>query len=142
MFISLILGPFTAFFELLFFALVNSKSPQSIQTSMFLFLSFVQLIVIVSIRNHDYFWKGKKPSLLLSSAMIAAFVVSLALPYIPIFARLFSFTPLPLSELAIIPALVLVYLFLLDLIKVWYFRAAEKVVSPPSHVQKSAQRVA
>ena len=59
MFISLILGSFTAFFELLFFALVNSKSPQSIQTSMFLFLSFVQLIVIVSIRNHDYFWKGK-----------------------------------------------------------------------------------
>ncbi len=142
MFISLILGSFTAFFELFFFALVNSKSPQSIQTSMFLFLTFVQLIVIVSIRNHDFFWKGKKPSLLLSSAMIMAFVVSLALPYIPIFARLFSFIPLPLGELAIILALVLVYLFLLDLIKVWYYRAVEKVVTLPSHVQKSAQRVA
>ena len=142
MLISLMLGSFTALFELLFFALVNFKSPQFIQTSMFLFLTFIQLIVIVSIRNHDHFWKGKKPSLLLSSAIIVAFVVSLALPYIPIVARLFSFTPLPLGELAIILALVLVYLFLLDLIKVWYYRAVEKDVTLPPHVQKFAQRLA
>lgn len=53
--ISLLLGSCTALFELLYFALVSSRSVGFVQTSMFLFLTLLQLIVIVSIRNHDYF---------------------------------------------------------------------------------------
>lgn len=128
MLISLILGSLTAFFELLFFVLVKSRSPSFIQTSMFLYLTFLQLFVIVSIRNKDHFWKGKRPSWLLSIAIFLAFLVSLALPYIPVFGSLFHFIPLPLVELAIILALVVVYVFVLDFVKVWYHEIAVREV--------------
>lgn len=126
MFISLILGSLTALFELLFFLLVRLRSALFIQTSMFLYLTFIQLFVIVSIRNRDHFWRGERPSWLLSGAIFLAFVASLALPYIPIFGGLFHLIPLSLVELVIILALVVVYVFVLDFIKVWYYRITEK----------------
>ena len=129
-FISLLLGTLTTLFEIFFFAFVRMQAPLFVQTSMFLYLTFLQLFVIVSIRNRDHFWKGKRASLLLSTAISLAFLFSLALPYIPIFARLFSFTPLPLQELFIILALVVIYVFVLDVVKVWYYRILPLVQKP------------
>jgi P-type Mg2+ transporter len=137
MLISLVLGSCTALFELFYFGLVTFRVPLYIQTSMFLFLTFLQLIVIVSIRNHDYFWRGTRPSPLLAAAIALAFIVSLALPYIPLSARLFSFTPLPLQELAIVVGLAVIYLVVLDVIKVWYYRRVEKTLANTSHASKA-----
>jgi Mg2+-importing ATPase len=121
-FISLVLGTLTTLFVMLFFALIRAYQPLAFQTNMFLFLTFLQLVVIVSIRNHEHFWKGTRPSLLLSGAMFAALLVSLALPYIPPLASLFSFTALPPVALGIILALSVIYIFVLDTVKVWYYR--------------------
>lgn len=137
--ISLVLGSCTALFELLYFALITSRPPLFIQTSMFLFLSSLQLIVIVSIRTHDFFWRGTRPSTLLAATIALAFVTSLALPYIPFTAHLFSFTPLPLQELAIVIGLAMLYVVVLDLIKVWYYRSREKNAPPIPNVLPSAQ---
>ena len=126
MFISVLLGSLTALFELLFFALVQFKSPLFIQTSMFLCLTCIQLIVIVAVRNRNHFWRGKRPSWLLAIAIALACVVSLALPSLTVFKNLFHFTPLPLQEFAIILALLVVYVFVLDLVKVWYYRIVER----------------
>jgi magnesium-transporting ATPase (P-type) len=136
MFISLILGSFTTLFELLFFALIKSRSSLFVETSMFLYLTCIQLVVIVSIRNQKHFWRGKKPSLLLFSAISLALVGSLALPYLPVFEHLFFFVPLPSSELAIILALVVIYVFALDRIKIWYYNIVEKRVTKSSGDQK------
>jgi magnesium-transporting ATPase (P-type) len=138
--ISLVLGSCTALFELLYFGLVNSRSLPFVQTSMFLFLTLLQFIVIVSIRNHSYFWRGVRPSLLLAAAVVVAFVGSFALPYIPITARLFSFTPLSLQDLAVVLGLALVYLGVLDLIKVRYYRRADRNDSRPVDARTSAQK--
>jgi P-type Mg2+ transporter len=124
--ISLVLGSYTAIYELLYFAFATWRALPSIQTSMFLFLTFLQLLVIVSIRNRDFFWRGTRPSALLATAIALTFVVSLALPYIPFSAYLFSFTPLPLQELAIVVGLAVAYVIILDVIKVWYYRIVEK----------------
>jgi P-type Mg2+ transporter len=137
--ISLVLGSCTTLFELLYFALVSSRSLIFVQTSMFLFLTLLPLIVIVSIRNHDYFWRGTRPSTLLATAVALAFVVSFALPYIPLTAHLFSFTPLPLQEVAIVVGLALVYLVVLDVIKVQYYKRADKDASRLLDTQTSAQ---
>jgi Mg2+-importing ATPase len=132
MFISIILGSFTTLFELIFFVLIKSISPHLIQTSMFLYLTFIQLIVIASVRNQDHFWRGKRPSWLLIIAIALAFVVSLALPYLTIFEIWFRFTPLPPGVLALILGLVVVYVFLLDTIKVWYYRIVERATKKTS----------
>ena len=127
--ISLLLGSCTALFELLYFALISFRAPMYIQTSMFLFLSMLQLVVIISIRNRDYFWRGTRPSLLLALAIALAFIVSLGLPFVPLTAHLFSFTPLPLQELAIVVGLTVLYIGVLDMVKVWYSRREKKNVS-------------
>jgi len=97
---------------------------------MFLFLSVLQLVVIVSIRNHDYFWRGVKPSPLLGAAVALACLVSFALPYLPPTARLFTFAPLPVQELAIVVGLALTYVVVLDVVKVWFYRRADKDAPP------------
>jgi len=123
--LSLVLGVPTALFELLYFALVSSRPLLFVQTSMFLFLTLLQFIVIVSIRNRDFLWRGVRPSTLLASAVALALVIAFALPYVPPTARLFSFTPLPLQELAIVAGLALVYLVILDVTKVRYYRRVD-----------------
>ena len=136
--LSLVLGIPTALFELLYFLLVSSRPLLFVQTSMFLFLTLLQFIVIVSIRNRDFLWRGVRPSTLLGTAVGLAAAISFALPYIPLTARLFSFTPLPLQELAIVVGLALVYLVILDVIKVWYYRRAGKGAARSHDVQPSA----
>jgi len=128
----------TALFELLCFALVSFRPLLFVQTSMFLFLTLLQFIVIVSIRNRDFLWKGVRPSTLLASAVALALAVSFALPYIPPTAHLFTFTPLPLQELAIVVGLALVYLVILDVIKVLYYRRADKGAARSLDGQTSA----
>ncbi len=124
--ISVVLGTCTALFELLFFAFVTTRAPLYIQTSMFIFLTLLQLVVIVSIRHRTLFWKGSGPSPILGIAMALAFIVSVALPYIPFTARLFNFYPLPLLELGLALGLSVAYVVILDLVKVWYYRSVEK----------------
>ena len=138
MMLVVVLGVPTALFELLYFALVSSRSLLFVQTSMFLFLTLLQFLVIVSIRNRDFFWRGTRTSTLLTSAVALAVVVSFALPYIPPTARLFSFTPLPLPDLLIVIGLGLLYLVVLDAIKVLYYRRVHKGVSSTHEIQPSA----
>jgi len=76
----------------------------------------------------------------LATAVALAFVGSFALPYIPFTARMFSFTPLPLQDLAIVVGLALVYLGVLDVIKVRYYRRADKNDSRSLDAQTSAQK--
>ncbi len=122
LFLSLVLGTLTALFELAFFATLKTRASPFEQTSLFLFFSFTQLVVIFSIRNKEHFWKARPPSRLLLSAIVGTFVVTLALPYIGPIAALFNFTPLPLRELAIILAMTALYVVVLDIVKVWYFK--------------------
>jgi Mg2+-importing ATPase len=122
--ISLLLGTLTALFEILFFALLRAQSPLFVQTSMFIYVTFIQLFIIVTVRNRDHFWKGKGPSPLLLGAISLAFLFTLVLPYVPALARLFSLTPLPPQELGIILALIVTYVLVLDTVKVCYYRVA------------------
>lgn len=122
MFLALVLGTLTALVELLFFASIKRLVTPVMETGLFVFLSLLQLVVIVAIRNRKHWWQAKRPSVLLSSAMLGTFLCSMALPYIPLLAHLFSLTPLPVPELGIILAIICGYIFLLDLVKVWFFR--------------------
>lgn len=122
MFLSLVLGTLTALFELAFFATLKLRASEFAQTSLVLFFSFTQLVVIFSIRNTDHFWKARAPSKPLLGAIAGTCVVTLALPYMGPIAALFAFTPLPFGELAIMLAMTAIYVIVLDVVKVWYFR--------------------
>ena len=120
--ISLVLGTIDAIAILVFYAASRAQSIASLQTGMTLFLSLTQLVVIVSIRNKEHFWRGTKPSTILTGAIALTTIFTLAMPYMPGVASLFSFAALSPMELGAIVLAVLVYLVVLDAVKVWYYK--------------------
>ncbi|MDQ2831908.1 MAG: HAD-IC family P-type ATPase [Chloroflexota bacterium] len=128
--ISLVLGTLTALFELAFFLTLRGQIASASQTSLYLFFSFTQLIVILSIRNRDHFWKAVAPSRPLLGALALTGVLALALPYVQPIARLFSFSAPPLSEVGVVLAMTVLYVLALDVVKVRYYKLVESPRSP------------
>ena len=129
MFISLFLGTFTAIYSFVYFTFVGFDfSAASSQTSIFLFLTFTQLIVILSVRNKRHLWQGSKPSLLVLGSISGFILITLAMVYIAPIAHLFSFVALPVGSLCAIIIFSIIYLFLLDYIKVYYFSLQDRTV--------------
>ena len=126
MLISLFLGVFSGLYDFIYFAIVGFKTTATTQSSLFLFLTFTQLVIILSVRNKGHMWQGNKPSLLVLSLITLFFFVSLGVLYIHPIAQLLSFTPLPLQTLGVIVGATAVYIFSLDYIKVWYYRIIRK----------------
>ncbi len=127
MFISLFLGTFTAIYYFIYFAFLGFNfSIPALQTNLFIFLTFTQLIVILSVRNKRHLWQGKKPSLLVLGSVTGFLLLTLAMIYITPIAHLFSFAPLPLVSICTILIFSIGYILLLDYIKVYYFSFQER----------------
>jgi Mg2+-importing ATPase len=132
MLISVVLGLITTFCQLMFYAFVRGQSAAISQTSLFLYLTLLQLIVIFSIRNKTYFWKGKAPSWSLTWAMTGTFAVTMALVYVSPLREWFSLVPLSLYLLLINLGATAAYLVLIDLIKVWFYQIPEDELRMPA----------
>ncbi|MCL5257759.1 MAG: cation-transporting P-type ATPase [Patescibacteria group bacterium] len=119
--LSLLLGVPTALFEIFYFVFIQNQTIIFEQTSLYVFLTFVQLVVFFSIRHNDYFWRAKKPALVLILLFLTAAIFSLGIIYLPLSQHLFSFTALSFSTIASIFGLTLIYFLVLDSLKVWYY---------------------
>ena len=107
---------------MLFFLAVHDK-PQSVTaTSLYLLLSFTQLIVIFAVRNRSYFWRATRPSWPLLTAIVATGIATLAVTYIPATAHLFAFARLSADELGLIAVFLVAYFIALDVLKVSYYK--------------------
>jgi Mg2+-importing ATPase len=123
--ISLVLGSVTALAELVFFATVLGQTTSTRSTSLYLFLTFTQLIVILSVRNQGHFWKAAAPSRLLLGAITLTGVIAVAIPYLRPTARLFTFNAPTPQEVGIILLITVLYVLVLDMVKVWYYKKAD-----------------
>jgi Mg2+-importing ATPase len=120
-FISLILGVPTALFEIFYFVIIRSQPQGTIETSLYVFLTFLSLIIFYAVRNKENFWKAKPASLLMNCSFIVAFIFSLGIIYIPQFQQWFSFVPLTATSLGLILLLMICYFFATDFVKVLYY---------------------
>jgi Mg2+-importing ATPase len=136
--ISLVLGTLTALFELAFFTTLQGQSVAVSQTSLYLFFSLTQLVVILSIRNRDHFWKAVAPSRPLLGAVALTGALALAIPYVQPIADLFSFSPLPVAEIGVVVLLTIVYVLVLDVVKVLYYKVVKSPRAPSWLSQRSA----
>jgi Mg2+-importing ATPase len=125
-FMSLILGIPTALFEVFYFTLVRNQPVAIVQTSMYVFLTFLALVVFYIVRNKKLFVQGKRASTLMNVSFLSGFFVSIGLIYTPIFQKLFSFMPLGLMSIGVISLLVLIYSFAAERTKIWYYSLAAK----------------
>jgi Mg2+-importing ATPase len=129
LFISLVLATPTALFELWYFLIIRFEPLATIQTSVYLYITFIALIIFYALRNKGYFWKAKKPSTLLNISFLAAFIISFVIIYIPIFQEWFHFVGLSLPAALTILGIMIFYFILIDLIKVWYYKSSSSVMA-------------
>lgn len=116
---SLKLGGFTAVYYLFFFLFVGTESTPLTQSTLFLFYNFTQLFIIISVRNNQhFFWQGTKPSRLLIGTITLFMAVSAALVYLPFTAGVMGFQALPPVNFAVLAAVSIAYLCLLDAVKI------------------------
>jgi Mg2+-importing ATPase len=123
LFISLILGIPTALFELLYYMLIRFQPTAVIQTSLYVFFTCTALIVFYAFRNNGFFWKVKAPSLLLNTSFFLTFIIAISSIYIPLLQHWFHFVALPVQSLIVLVAVTVIYFFILDSMKVLYYRS-------------------
>ncbi|HEY5268127.1 MAG TPA: cation-transporting P-type ATPase [Candidatus Saccharimonadales bacterium] len=124
MFISIFLGTITSLFEIMFYAIIKTQKVGIAQTSLYLFLTLAALVVIFSIRNKDHFWRAPKLSKSMGISFALITVISIITIYIGATKRLFSFTALPLDILGLTVLVVIAYVFVLDIIKTWFYKSS------------------
>ncbi|MBV8390307.1 MAG: cation-transporting P-type ATPase [Mucilaginibacter sp.] len=123
--LALFLGVPAALFELLYFFLIRNQPQKEVETSLYVFITFIGLIVFYSIRVKKYFWKAKASPKLINISFILAFVFSFVIIYIPPFQRWFSFVGLGLNAVLQIIGLTLLYFLITDFAKVLYYKYGE-----------------
>ena len=119
----LFFGPISSIFDFLTFFVMwyGFKATEPLfQTAWFVESLFTQSLVIFVIRTRQIpFWKSK-PSKLLVWNIAIVLLVALILPFT--IGNLFGFVPLPPKFLLILVAFIVIYLGLVELVKIWFYR--------------------
>jgi P-type Mg2+ transporter len=131
-------GPISSLFDFATFAVmlwVFDARGSLFQTAWFTESLATQSLVIFAIRTRRVPMFRSKPGWALAIGTGGSVVAAILLPYTPI-APLFGFTPLPLSFLAILAAMVITYLSLVELGKYLFFVRGLRPKWPPLHVAR------
>ena len=124
--ISVVLGLPTGLFEIVYFLFIHSGPEALVQTSIYVFLTFQALVIFFTVRTRKHFWQTSGPSRMIGASFLAAFIISLAVIYVPQFQIWFSFVPLSGSSILLIIVLMGAYFLVADQIKVWYYRVRDQ----------------
>jgi Mg2+-importing ATPase len=119
----LFFGPISSIFDFATFAvmlLVFHARGSLFQTAWFTESLATQSLVIFAIRTRRVPFFKSRPGLALTAATLGSVAAAIVLLYTPL-ARLFGFTPLPLSFLGILALMVLTYIALVELGKYVFF---------------------
>lgn len=117
-------GPVSSLFDFAtfgFLLFVVHVSTNQFRTAWFVESLITQLATMLIVRTTMTAWKDKPgPLLLWSTAVII--LIALVLPYIPMAASIFDFTPLPAPLMGGLIAISAIYAAALELVKRFYFR--------------------
>jgi Mg2+-importing ATPase len=117
-------GPISSIFDFLTFGVMifafNASAPL-FQTAWFIESLFTQTLVIFAIRTRKIPFYRSKPSKLLLLNIAIVLAVAIALPFTPL-GNFFHFTTLPLKFLLILVVFVVVYICLVEIMKMVFYR--------------------
>src|ERR1035438_7462635 len=97
-------------FEIMFYTIIKHQPTNIEQTALFLFLNLSALIVILSVRNKDHFWRAPKLSPQLKIAMMSITALSIVILYVSLTRHLISLTAIPLRILGLTVGATVAYL--------------------------------
>jgi Mg2+-importing ATPase len=130
----LIFGPISSLFDFLTFGLMlwllRAPIPE-FQAGWFVESLATQTLIVFAIRTRRVpFWKSR-PGALLRATVLGIVAVGVILPYSPL-ATLIGFRPLPISFLLALVGVVLVYLVVIEIAKLAYYRIGGQAVPAPA----------
>jgi len=124
-------GPVSSLFDFVTFGVMLwgfDAGPKLFRTGWFVESLATQSLVVFAIRTRRVPFLRSRPSTPLLISTLSVVVVGAVLPFTT-FARPLGFTPLPAGFLAVIVGLIVVYLILVDIVKLFFYRV--HVVGPP-----------
>lgn len=126
-----VFGPISSLFDFATFYLLYSffhLSESHFQTGWFIESLATQILVIYIIRTRQLPFIKSRPSKYLVFSTIGAILVGIIIT-MPFMDHFFGFSSLPLPILLAIFALVIIYLFLVEIIKRFFYKRIEKTLS-------------
>jgi P-type Mg2+ transporter len=129
-------GPISSLFDFATFGVmlwVFHAGESLFQTGWFVESLATQTLVIFVIRTRRVPFFKSRPSTMQLIATLACAGAGVLIPYVPPVARLFGFTALPLSFLAIVLVFIVAYLTLAELGKAWFYRTPAPTRPPAVH---------
>jgi len=120
----LFFGPVSSIFDFLTFGVmlfVFHATAPLFQTAWFVESLFTQTLVIFAIRTRRLPFFRSEPSKFLVWNIIIVLAVALALPFV-VLGKFFNFVPLPVNFLLILVLFIVIYLWLVELMKMWFYR--------------------
>ncbi|HEY8282328.1 MAG TPA: magnesium-translocating P-type ATPase, partial [Leifsonia sp.] len=119
----LLFGPISSLFDFATFALmlvVFQAAPAEFRSGWFIESIATQTLIVFAIRTRRVPFLRSRPSLALTVCVLAVVAVGTWLPYSPIAAPL-GFTPLPAPFFLALVGMVIAYLVLVEVTKLWYY---------------------
>jgi Mg2+-importing ATPase len=119
----LVFGLVSSLFDMLAFALLRlafDADAVLFHSAWFVLSLLTELAVLMTLRTRAPAWRSR-PSRLLAALTGAVAVLAVALPELPLTARLFEFTALPLTLWGTLLGLVLAYMVATEVAKRWFF---------------------
>ncbi|WP_246703438.1 magnesium-translocating P-type ATPase [Rhizobium sp. P28RR-XV] len=117
-------GPVSSLFDFVtfgFLLFVVNVTTSQFRTAWFVESLITQLVTMLIVRTTLAAWKDRPGPLLLWSTVVIT-LIALVLPYFPLVAGIFDFTPLPIPLLGGLIAISAIYAAALELVKRFYFR--------------------
>jgi Mg2+-importing ATPase len=131
-------GPISSIFDFATFGVmlwVFKADAPLFQTAWFVESLFTQTLVIFVIRTKTVPFFNSKPNKWLTINIAAILTLALILPYTSL-GKLFNFVPLPATFLAVLVGFIVVYLFMVEMMKIWFYKhfgEPIKFVPTPRH---------
>lgn len=120
-----VFGLVSSVFDLLTFAfllrVIDAQEPL-FQTAWFCVSLLTELVVVLILRTQRPAFSSR-PGRLLLWATIAVSAVTIVLPFLGGFTRLFGFAPLSLGDLGVVLAIVIAYAAATEAVKLWFVRS-------------------
>ncbi len=140
----LLFGPISSLFDFATFGLMLfafHAAPAEFRSGWFIESIATQTLIVFAIRTRKVPFLRSRASLPLTVSVLAVVAVGVWLPYSPV-SGLLGFTPLPVQFFLALVALVLLYLVLVEIAKVWYYARLAAPRAPAVRSRAYPHRVA
>ncbi|MBP9715403.1 MAG: cation-transporting P-type ATPase [Candidatus Pacebacteria bacterium] len=119
---SLIFAVINAVFVFLFFVIFFKDGAEILQTNLFIGSVLIELVLIFAIRTKKVFWKGIKPSKVISILCIIPASLAIILPFTEWGEKFLRFSHPSLEHIGIILLMVVVYFAIIEISKIIYYK--------------------